>query len=180
MADSTGLQALEAYLFATMTQLCGSTATLSDSDRDGRRLIDELNLFGIGIPFERVTNALGCGLTGPPRVFEGAPESLRVSVEHRYALSRWPLFEFCILESEHHAAWGQKFVRRPGVLPPPIQSPGDLRAWSHVESEVLAVLGQPETCEEWWPWKSATYRAGATEYVLCYVYDLLQRVEVGS
>ncbi|MDQ3788055.1 MAG: hypothetical protein M3422_12545, partial [Actinomycetota bacterium] len=116
MTSSTGIhhKALEAYLLATMVRLCGDDTNVCDVDRAGCRQIEELGLFEIRTPFERVANALGSGLTGPPQVIEDAPESLRESVEHRYALARWPAFEFRVLESRSGLAWGQMFVRRLG------------------------------------------------------------------
>ena len=179
MISSTAITAaFEAYLLATMVRLCGDNPNVRDSDHDGCRQIEDLSLFDIDTPFERVARALGLGATGWPQIIENVPESLRESVEHRYALSRWPDFDFRILESRGGLAWGQMFVRRLGVVPPPVCSVADLRAWSHVESEVEAALGAPVLSEEWPPWKSVSYRAGTTEYVLCYVYALLQRVEV--
>ena len=110
----------------------------------------------------------------PPRVIEDAPESLRVSVEHRYALSRWPSFDFVIFESETGIAWGQTFARRRGMRVPVISTLDDLARWSHVESEVCAALGAPESDEGWPPWKNAIYRIDGSVFVLCYVYGLLQ------
>ena len=179
MTSSTRAQAaFEVYLLAMMRRLCGHSTNLSDGDLVGYRLIAELGLFDIDTRFSKVAGTLGPGLAAAPQVIEDAPESFRESVEHRYALSRWPDFEFRILESRGGFAWGQMFVRRSGVAPPPIARVEDLRAWSHVESEVQVALGEPVSSEEWSPWKAVTYRTDTALYGLCYVYGLLQRVEV--
>lgn len=170
--------AFEAYLSAVMVKLCRTSEPISESDLDSFRRIEAFGLFDVHTPFERIANMLGPGATAAPHLMESIPESLKGSVEHRYLLTSWPLFEFRILESRDGLAWGQTFVRRTDILPPPISSIADLRAWSHIESEVCAAIGEPESSEEWSPWKTAIYVFDATEYAICYVYDLLQRIEV--
>jgi hypothetical protein len=167
-------EALEAYLLAKMATLCGETPM--GVDLDAFRRMEELALFDIATPFERVASTLGRGTVSPPRVIDDAPESLRLSVEHRYALSRWPSFDFVILESAEGMAWGHAFARRAGMPVPAIRRLADLVRWSHVESEVRAALGAPESHEQWSPWESAVYRLDGRAFALCYVHGLLQNV----
>jgi hypothetical protein len=169
-------EAFEEYLLEQMALLCRTSGGAPGGVSDASRMIDALGLFDVVTPFERIESTLGRGIVAPPRVVEDAPESMRVSVEHRYALSPWPSFEFTILESEGGIAWGQAFARKTGTSIPRIDCLSDLRRWSHVESEVRAALGAPESHEGWSPWKSAIYRVDGAAFTLCYVYELLQSV----
>src|SRR6202022_421030 len=99
-----GRAALQDYLIATMVQLCpGAEAERKFSTA---RRGDEDQLFGIIVPYAKIAGAFGPGETGDPREVSGAPESLRISKEHRYRLSNWPAFDFVILESSDGFAWG--------------------------------------------------------------------------
>jgi hypothetical protein len=167
---------VQSYLLSQMVTLCGGDNAQKDVDVDTCRAIEKLGLFDITTPFERIARTLGGGRVSSPRVIEGAPESMRLSIEHRYALSRWPAYEFVIFESEGGIAWGHTFVRRAGSVTPSIRQITDLDRWSHLESEVRTALGAPSSHEEWFPWASATYRLGGNAFALCYVYGLLQRV----
>jgi hypothetical protein len=171
-------EALEEYLLNKMSTLCADRSPSNDVGAEANRTIDELGLFDLVTPFERVASTLGVGTVRPPRVIDDAPESRRLSVEHRYSLSPWPEFEFVILESEDGIAWAQAFARRDGVPVPVVQGVGDLARWSHVESEVRAALGTPISHEAWSPWETAVYRTGDAEFALCYVYGMLQSVKM--
>ena len=169
--------AFENYLLEKMASLCPTNGkTLNGLVGAESRLMDELRLFDPVTPFERVASTLGHGTVTTARMIEDAPPSLRISVEHRYSLPRWPAFDFVILESEEGIAWGQTFARRARTPVPPIHGITDLARWSHVESEVRAELGAPESHEAWSPWESAVYRVDGRSVVLCYVYGLLQNV----
>src|SRR5689334_12622067 len=148
---------VESYLYSQMVTLCGGDNAQNDVDVDACREIEKLVLFDVTTPFARIARTLGDGLVSLPRVIEGVPESMRVSIEHRYALSRWPAYEFVIFESESGIAWGHTFVRRVGSVIPSIRRVTDLDRWSHLESEVRTALGAPSSHEEWFPWESATY-----------------------
>jgi hypothetical protein len=166
---------LEEYLMQKMMKLCpGEEAS---NVADSHRAIEELGLFDMVTPFGRVADALGQGEMSDPRVIDDAPDSLRISREHRYSLSRWPLFEFVILESHDGLAWGHTFARRVGLPAPVIPRMEDLRRWSHVETEVRKALGPPASYEEWSPWASAVYECDGRSFSLCYVFGLLQSAE---
>lgn len=168
-------ETLEEYLLQEMTKLCpgGKASNVADS----LRAVDELGLFDMVTPFERVARALGQGKMSEPRVIDDAPDSLRISREHRYSLSQWPSFEFIILESNDGLAWGHAFARRVGEPVPVIRRVSDLRRWSHVETEVRTALGPPVSHEEWSPWTSAVYEHDGVSFAFCYVFGLLQSVE---
>jgi len=169
-------EAFEEYLLDKMMTLCADGRQSHDIARDANRVAEDLGLFDAVTPFARFVDTLGPGMVGVPRVIEDAPQSLRVSAEHRYTLERWPLFEFVVFESEDGLAWGQTFARRVGTPVPTISEITDLARWSHVESEVRAALGAPVAHEGWPPWEISIYRVGETEATLCYVYGLLQSV----
>jgi hypothetical protein len=168
-------EAVEEYLLRKMTKLCldGEASNALDS----LPVIDELGLFDIVTPFERVARTIGHGRVSEPRVIDDEPDSLRLSREHRYSLSQWQSFEFIIFESSEGLAWGHTFARRVGVPVPVIQRMTDLARWSHVETEVRAAFGPPASHEEWWPWSSAVYECEGVSFSLCYVFGLLQSIE---
>lgn len=174
-------QALEGYLLDKMAKLCAHGAVSTDANSQASQAIDDLALFEMITPFERIASALGPGIVGPKRVVEDAPQSLRVSRQHRYSLSQWPSFEFVIFESDDGLAWGQRFARRRDVLAPIIREVSDLTRWSHLESEVRGALGAPKGHESWSPWETSIYRFDDVDFALCFVYGLLQSVmPVGS
>ena len=170
-------EALEEYLLSQMVTLCANGTTSDAVAGDASRMIEDLGLFEAVTPFERFVSTLGPGMVTSPRVIEDTPQSLRVSVEHRYSLARWPSFEFVVFESEDGIAWGQTFARRVGMPVPAISAMTDLARWSHLESEVRAALGVPVSHEGWSPWESSIYHMGDTDVALCYVYGLLQNVK---
>jgi hypothetical protein len=161
----------EDYLLQTMVELCPNGKPSNDHPQ-----IEDLGLFDTFTPFERVARVLGSGQVSDAREIPNAPESLKISTEHRYSLERWPVFDFVILESSDGLAWGHSFARRIGLTAPPIGYIADLSQWSHVESEVRAALGAPTAEEGWPPWETALYPSDGSAFALCYVYGLLQSV----
>src|SRR5260221_8695555 len=159
-----------------MGRLCRlSGAVSSDAVPTELAVVDRL--FGVNSRFADINEAFGSGAATRTRVVEGVPESLRVSVEHRYELSPWPMLDFVILESKDGLAWGYTFERHTGIATPLIDNVDKLSRWSHVETEVRAALGLPLSGEAWPPWSSAVYRDGSAAISLCYVFGLLQSVQ---
>ncbi len=165
---------LEDYLLSTMKRLCPIFKPANAAKVTGDNSVDDI--LGATTPFARVTDAFGPSTMSSSRMIFGAPATLRDSLEHRYSLSKWPLFDFVILESNAGLAWDCFFERRVGVPVPPIQGMMDLSQWSHIESEVRAALGPPSSDEAWPPWESAIYRRDGASASLCYVFRLLQSV----
>jgi hypothetical protein len=169
--------AIQEYILSEMLRLCSSSPSDEDIYPDAAAVAP---LFDIHARFAEVSAVLGTPVESMPSG-TGAPESLRNSIEHHFRFARWPEYDFVICASPSGYAWGQRFIRSRGSLPPPITQVSDLRRWSHTFAEVAATLGAPVDVEGWSTWETATFRLHDRSVRLCFVFGLLQSVaSVGS
>jgi hypothetical protein len=174
-------EAFETYLLSEMLVLCPGRADAQVCPDNARSIVEEAGIFRTNARFADIAKAFGsAGHEFSRRSFEGQPESLRNSIEHRFPLRRWPDFEFTIFESPNGFGWGHTFSRKAGLWPPSFGNVCDLRRWSHLVPEVIDVLGPPQHREEWFPWAALVYRDASTSWTICCVFGLVQGVTTAA
>jgi hypothetical protein len=160
----------EAYLRSRMQRLCSGGMPLIESPFD--------HLLELTAKMKDTLAVIGTPRISSPLAQNDLPSSLLHSVEHRFSLDSWPLYDFIVCESPVGYAWGHRFARKPGEAVPPIRTIADLSQWSHTVSEINDAVGTAADAEGWAEWTTGTYGIGDSRVRLCFVFDLLQSVTV--
>lgn len=162
----------EQYLQSWMRDICSSS---NDPIRVPSRF-DQL--FEIHSRMSDVLDLIGPAESSAQCASADLPASLRGSIEHRFQLLTWPKYEFVICQSIEGHAWWHRFDRAHNAITPSIHTHEDLGMWSHTLNEVTHAVGPAIWSEGWCPWTSALYQIRGVRVWLCFVFELLQSVQL--
>lgn len=172
------IEAVEDFLETYMMRLCAAEqeTTVPRDVAAVERLVSDLSLFA------DIVSVLGSPLASAPYTAARVAPFHVGSVEHRFALRRWPHYDLVVKEAPDGRAWGYGLSRSSNSKPPELTSVDDLHRWSHTMSEVVDTLGPPLDEEGWSDWQSVVFALpdGITVH-LCFALGLLQSVKrIGS